>query len=80
MKQKKQLPRPETVRQLRREKIREWRKLWYAQGYMYKRIDGHWGWIKRGPRPVIPVRARIHSNDPKEIEEIRRKIMEAKKK
>jgi len=77
---KKKPSRPETVRRWQRKRTREWRQLWYAQGYTYKKIDGHWGWIKKGPRPVIPVRARIHSNDHEEIERVRREIMEAKKK
>lgn len=64
-------------REYRRKITREWRQRWYAQGYTYKKINGHWGWVKRNPRQI---RARIHSNDPKEIERIKRKIMEASKK
>jgi len=71
--------RPETVRRWQRSRTRQWRQLWYAQGYTYKKVDGHWGWVKKGSRPR-PIRARIHSNNPGEIEELRRRIMEARKK
>jgi hypothetical protein len=73
MKRKKQL-RPKTVRDWQRKRTVEWRRRYYAQGYTYKKLDGHWGWIKRKRGP-----SRIHSNDPKEIEMLRRKIMEARK-
>ena len=45
-------------------------------GYTYKKVDGHWGWAKKvGNKP-----ARIHSGDQREIERLRRRIMEARKK
>jgi hypothetical protein len=49
--------RPKAVRDWQRERTTEWRQRWYNQGYTYKKIDGHWGWIKKRPRPI---RARIH--------------------
>lgn len=79
MKQKKPR-RSETIRRWQRKRTREWRQLWYAQGYAYKKVDGHWGWIKKGPRPVRPIKARIHSKDRAEIERLRRRIMEARTK
>lgn len=60
-----------------RRKGREWRRKWYALGYTYKRLGRHWGWVKKKPRPV---RARIHSNNPKEIAMVKRKIIEAGRK
>jgi hypothetical protein len=63
-------------REYQRKRSKEWRQRFYALGYTYKRIDGHWGWQKKKPRLM---RARIHSTDPAEIERIRRKIMEMRK-
>jgi hypothetical protein len=74
-------PRPKAVRDWQRKRTREWRQGFYALGYTYKKISGHWGWIKKKPRPVrLATRVRIHSDNPKEIEELRRKIREASKK
>jgi len=70
--------RPKSVREWQRKRSRDWRQKWYALGYTYKRIDGHWGWVKR--KSQLGQRARIHSNDPGEIERIRKKIREASKK
>ena len=63
-------------REYQRKRSTEWRQKWYALGYTYKKMDGHWGWVKRKPRPI---RARIHSSNPKEIKWIKKKIQEASK-
>jgi hypothetical protein len=69
--------RPSAVREWQRRRSKEWRGRFYAQGYTYRKIDGHWGWVKKKPRQI---RARVHSNDPKEIERLKRRIMEARTK
>lgn len=74
---KKKKTRPKAVRDWQRKRTKEWRDRWYAQGYTYKKINGHWGWVKKRPRRI---RARIHSTDVKEIERLKKKIMEAAKK
>ena len=75
---KKKAFRPKAVREWQRKRTREWREKWYAEGYTYKKINGHWGWVKK--KSHLGQRARIHSKDRKEIERIRKKIQRAAKK
>jgi len=63
-------------RAYQRKRSREWRQRFYAVGLTYKKIGGKWGWTKKQPKPL---RTRIHSSDPTEIERIKRKILEARK-
>lgn len=70
--------RPKAVRDWQKKRTQEWRRKWYAQGYTYKKINGHWGWVKKKSR--IGQRARVHSNDPQEIERLRKKLRGALKK
>jgi len=43
---------------------KRWRRKWQAQGYTYKKVEGHWGWIKKEAwlKRKKP-RARIHPDE-----------------
>jgi len=74
---KRRTPRPKSIREWQRKRCLEWRRRYYPMGLTYKKVDGHWGWAKKtgNTKP-----ARIHLNDPREIERIRKKIRRAAKK
>jgi hypothetical protein len=74
----KKIFRPKKTRDWQKTRTKNWRERYYALGLTYKKVNGFWGWAPRkGPRHGP---ARLHLSNPSEIEKIRKKIQQAKKK